>query len=175
VNWADVAVLFVVLVLTVKGFARGFVREIGGMVAILAGCLAALYYNGVLDDWLEFFRLNAWTAHAVGMVLCAVVVYIAFAIAFGILRRIAKLPGIGTLNALAGAVVGFAKGVAALWIVLFVALLFPLTTEARGDMKRSHFVPLLVSEERSAGEAVFGVLPGIARPYVRPMLDRQQL
>lgn len=175
VNWADVAVIFVLLVMTLKGFTRGFVAEIGGLVSILAACLAALYYNGVLDGWLEFFRLNAATAHAAGMVLCAILVYAAFAIAFGILRRLTKLPGLGTLNALAGAVVGCAKGILALWIVVFIALLFPLTSEIRDDMKRSHFVPLLVTQERNAGETLFGLLPSLARPYVRPMLDRQQL
>ena len=166
--WPDAVIVLVLVAAAFKGFRRGFVGELGGVAALGAALIAPWYYNGAADAQIQVYtKLNAGQAHVAGMLLTAVFAYVVVLAAAGFLQRIARLPILGTGNALAGAVVGFAKGAILIWIVLFVALLFPLTPAIRDSLRNARLVPYFTSFDDPAARAVESVVP----PFLHPLID----
>jgi membrane protein required for colicin V production len=171
--WPDVIIVLVLVVTTLKGFSRGFVRELGGALALAAGLIAPWYYNGAADGQIEAIaHVGSGPAHIAGMVLTGIVAYaIVLAIA-SILNRIAKLPILGIGNALAGGIVGFAKGAILVWFVLFVTLFFPLAPAVRTSLHDSRLVPYFTPFDDAVEAAIQNAVPGFARPLLDPLLQR---
>ncbi|MEO6836666.1 MAG: CvpA family protein [Candidatus Tumulicola sp.] len=171
--WPDVVIVLVVVATTLKGYSRGFVRELGGAVAIAAALIAPWYYNGSADPQIEAFtRLGSGPAHIAGMVLTGIVAYVVVFVAVWILNRIAKLPILGIGNALAGAIVGFVKGAILVWIILFVALFFALTPPIRASLHASRLVPYFTQFDGAIGAAIENTIPPFARPLLSPFFAR---
>jgi membrane protein required for colicin V production len=175
-GWPDIVIVVVLALAVIKGFIRGFVSEVGGVVAVAAAFAAAFYYNGILDDAIaQTFKADRGIAHMLGVVATGVVVYVVILLFFFILRQFTKLPGLGTLNALGGMVAAAMKGVVLLWVALFVALLFPLSHQVRADLRRSQLVEILAHENPQIDSAVLARLPDFAKPYVKPVLAHEVL
>jgi uncharacterized membrane protein required for colicin V production len=174
-TWPDAIIVVVLAATTIKGFSRGFVRELGGALAIAAGLIAPWYYNGAADGQIEAFaHLASGPAHVAGMVLTGIVAYaIVLAIA-SILNRIAKLPILGTGNALAGAIVGFAKGAILVWFVLFLTLFFPLAPAVRTTLHDSRLVGYFTQFDGIVDTTVQNAIPPFARPLLSPFFNRDR-
>ena len=138
--WPDIVILIVLAIATYKGFRRGFVSELGGAVAVTAALVTPWFYNGSLDGQIAALtKLGPGSAHVVGMFATGLLTYIVLLIVARLLGAVAKLPVLGTGNALGGAAVGFAKGAILLWLVLFIALFFPALA---GHSRRSSPIAL---------------------------------
>lgn len=171
--WPDAVIVLMLVVGAFKGFRRGFVGELGGVAALAAALIAPWYYNGAADAQIETYtKLDAGQAHVAGMLLTAVFAYIVVLTAAGILQRIARLPILGTGNALAGAVVGFAKSAIVVWIILFVALLYPLTPSIRDSLRSARLVPYFTSFDDPAARAIESMTPPFLRPIFNPLFNR---
>jgi membrane protein required for colicin V production len=173
-GWPDFVIIVVLALLTLRGLLRGFVAEVAGVVAIAAAFCAAWFYNGAADPIFQQFHLDPGVAHVAGMVLAGAVAYFVVIFIAALLRRIAKLPLLGTGNAIAGAAVGAVKGIVVLWIALFIALLFPLTQQIRADLHRSRLVEILTSQNQFVDGVIYTGLPDPMKPFVKPLLDQQQ-
>ena len=175
-TWPDLVIGAIVLVFALKGWKRGFVAEIGGFIALAAAIWAALQYRGVLDEPLHrYLGVNAGSAHVVGMIAFAGIVYIVLLLISGVLSRVARLPIIGIGNAAAGAAIGAIKGAVGVWAVLYVALFFPLSRDIRGDLHASR----LVAIETSPNKQIDGVLkvgmPWYVRTLTIPLFARHHV
>jgi uncharacterized membrane protein required for colicin V production len=174
--WPDVVVVLVLAAATFKGFSRGFVAELGGVAALAAGLIAPWFYNGSLDAQIEAYtKLTAGSAHVAGMVLTGIIAYVVILAAVSILRRLSRLPILGTGNAIAGAAVGFAKGALLIWVVIFVALFFPLTPALRTTLRSSQLVPSFTMFDGAVDTAIEATIPDFARPLLDPFLSRHAL
>ena len=49
IAWADIVIFAVLAVTTYRGYVRGFINELAGIVALIAGLVVPWYYNGILD------------------------------------------------------------------------------------------------------------------------------
>lgn len=171
--WPDAAIVAVLTIAAFKGFVRGFVAELGGLAALAAALIAPWYYNGAADAAIAHYaKLGTGQAHVAGMLLTAVFAYAVVAIAAGFLRRIARFPILGTGNALAGAIAGLAKGALLIWLVLFIALLFPLTPTIRDALHASHLAGYFTSFDDPAVRAIESAVPPFLRPLVDPFVSR---
>lgn len=171
-SWPDLVIGFVALLFALKGWKRGFVGEVGGAVALAAAIWAALHYPGTFDQLArDYVHASAGSAHVVGMVTFAIVVYVAVLVIAAVLGRIARLPVIGIGNGAAGALVGIAKALVGTWVVLYVALFFPLTRDLRDDLHRSHAVAFVTAQNRRIDGAVRGSMPDFIRPLVQPLFQ----
>ena len=175
-TWPDLVIGFIALLFALKGWKRGFVAEIGGFIALAEAIWAAIHYPGTFD---AFFRdvvhLGGGSAHVVGMVVFALVVYVALMVISSVLSRIAKLPVIGLGNGAGGALIGVAKAVVGVWVVLYVLLFFPLTRDIRTDFHNSMLVGLVTSENRQIDGMVQGTMPWFVRPLVAPLFARHRV
>lgn len=167
--WPDLLIGAILLIAAVKGWRRGFVAELGGAVAFFAALATPWRYNGSADGWIAgIVHLGPGSAHVVGMFLTGLLTYaIIIAIAW-LLSGIAKLPVIGIGNGIGGAMIGFLKGAVLCWLVLYLALFFPLSPDLRSDLHRSQLVHALVQPDDRIDHAILATMPWFARPFLRP-------
>jgi membrane protein required for colicin V production len=176
VDWPDICIGIILAIAVIKGFSRGFVAELTGIAALVAGFVAPWWYNGAADVQIASIgRISTGQAHIVGMVLTGIAAYVVVLVAATILGRIAKLPIIGTGNALAGAIVGLIKGAVVVWVLLFVALCFPLTPEVRQQLRDAHLTGYFTAFDDTASDAVRRFAPPFAQPVVAPLFQRHDL
>ncbi len=174
--WPDVVIVIILGIATYKGYARGFVSELGGAVAVTAALITPWFYNGSLDSQIEAVtKLGPGSAHVIGMFGTGLLTYVVLLVAARLLGAVAKLPVLGLGNALGGAFVGFAKGAILLWLVLFIALYFPLSPDIRDGLHQSRFSPYLVTYDAPIDDAILSTVPWFARPFVLPYFRRHHL
>jgi uncharacterized membrane protein required for colicin V production len=176
VTWPDLVIGGIALLFALKGFKRGFVKEIGGFIALAAAIWAAIYYPGTLDAPVRAFtHLGEGSAHVVGMVAFAVIVYIALMVISTVLSAVARLPVIGIGNSLAGAAIGAVKALIGTWAVLYVALFFPLPQDVRTDLHNSQLVAFVTSENQHIDGIVKNTMPWFIRPLVQPLFAHHRV
>ncbi|HEY4441491.1 MAG TPA: CvpA family protein [Candidatus Elarobacter sp.] len=175
-SWPDLVIVVVALILAFKGWKRGFVSEIGGFIALAAAVWAAIFYPGTLDGLMEsYFHLGTGSAHVVGMIAFAILVYVALMVLSAVLGRVAKLPVIGIGNAVGGAVVGLAKTLLATWAVIYVVLFFPISPDFRRDLHNSQIVEQIAQQNPTVDAFVRDSLPWFVRPFAKPLFDRHHV
>lgn len=176
IAWPDIVIVAILAIATLKGWARGFVSELGGAVAVTAALVTPWFYNGSADAQIEAItKLGPGSAHVIGMFGTGLLTYVVILAIARVLGRIAKLPVLGLGNALGGAFVGFAKGAILLWLILFVALFFPLSPDIRADLHRSQLAPYLTTYDAQVDGAVLSAIPWFARPFLMPYFKRHRL
>jgi len=175
-GWPDILIGVILVIAAFKGFSRGFVSELGGAVAVVAALITPWYYNGAFDPWLEnTIRLGSGSAHVVGMFLTGFITYaIVLAISW-VLNRFAKLPILNIGNSVGGAAIGFAKGAVLIWLVLFVALYFPLSPDIRRDLHDSRFASSFTGPDPTIDRAIETTVPWFARPFLIPYFQRHHV
>ena len=175
-TWPDLVIGGIALLFTLKGFKRGFVGEISGAIALGAAFWAALRYPGTLDPYArDLLHLSEGSAHVVGLIAFAAIVYGALMVLAAVLSRIAKLPVIGLGNGLGGAAIGLAKALIGTWVVLYVALFFPLGADLRGDLHRSQAVAFVTGPNRWVDGVVESTVPSFIKPMVDPVFQHHRL
>lgn len=175
-NWPDIVIGLIVLFGAWRGWRRGLISELTGILSLAAGVTAAFSYPGMWDGAVaEHTHLGPGSAHVVAMLAYAGLAYgIVFA-AGQVLGRIAKLPLIGTANAGLGALVGVVQASVIIWAVLYVALFFPLSPDLRNDLHRSQLVAMLQVPNPRLDDTLRSSLPPFVRPYTEEMFARHRV
>ena len=175
-SWPDLVIGAVALLFALKGWKRGFVAEIGGFIALACALWAAFSYAGTLDPFVrDYLHLGEGSAHVVGMAIFALAVYVVLMLISAMLSRVARLPVIGIGNALGGAAIGICKAVLGIWLVLYIALFFPLTPDLRRDLHRSELVGYITQDNGRIDAAIKGTLPWFVRPFAQPFFNRHRV
>jgi uncharacterized membrane protein required for colicin V production len=173
ITWPDLVIGGIALLFALKGWKRGFVSEIGGFIALAAAVFAALQYPGTFDPLVQqYVHLGDGSAHVLGMIAFAAIVYVALLVISGVLSRFARLPIIGLGNAIGGAGVGVAKALVGVWIVLYVLLFFPLPNDLRGDLRHSSLVGVVTSPNQQVDHVVRATMPWFVRSLADPLFAR---
>lgn len=176
VAWADVAIFAVLALTTARGYWRGFIGELAGIVALAAALIVPFYYNGILDDPIHNVTGAAPPiAHIAGMGISSVFAYLAIVIVASIFGRIKKVPVLGFGDALAGAAIGLLKGAAFIWVALFIALFFPLNKPIRDSLHKSYLATAIVADDATIDRAVQGAIPTFVLPWVAPFFKRHHV
>lgn len=176
VVWPDILIGAILLIALLKGFKRGFVLELAGAIALVLSFVTPWFYGGVFDKPLQqWAHLGPGSAHVVGMFAVGILTYIAIMLVARAINLVMKLPILGLGNALAGGAVGLLKGLAGVWIVLYVVLFFPLSRDIRADLHRSALVQLITQPNQRVDDAIIGTLPLFARPVVAPLFERHRV
>ena len=175
-GWPDLAVGLILLLGTLSGFKRGLVRELAGAIALAFAIAAGFAYRGTWDVWIDArTHMGGASAHITGLLLYAAAAYaIVYAIGMA-LATVAKLPIISTVNALFGAVVGFAKALVLCWAIVFAALFFPLTAALRDDLHQSRAVAFLQQPNKRIDDALRVALPPFVKPFATELFARHRV
>lgn len=174
--WPDILIGAILLIALLKGYKRGFVMELSGAIALVLSLITPWFYGGIFDRPMQhWLHLGPGSAHVAGMFAVGIATYVAVMLLAHALNLVAKLPVLGFGNALAGGAVGLLKGAVGMWLVLYIALFFPLSRDIRADMHRSALVQLLTQPDQRIDNAIIGTLPGFARPLVQPLFARHRV
>jgi uncharacterized membrane protein required for colicin V production len=169
-TWPDIIIGGLALIFALKGWKRGFVSELSGLVAAGAAIVGAVRYPGSLDDVARnVLHAGAGAAHIVGMVVFALAVYLAVMAIAWIFGRFARLPVISLANSAAGALVGLCKALVGTWAVLYVALFFPLSHDLRSDLRHSTLAAIVTGPNSRFDAVMRGALPPFAKPFADPV------
>jgi uncharacterized membrane protein required for colicin V production len=176
IAWPDIAIGAVLILGALKGFKRGFIGELTGFVALAFGLVAAFIYPGSWDGFArDWFHLGPGSAHVVGMIVYGSLVYwLVFTVGF-VLSRVAKLPIIGLGNGILGAGVGFVKALLFVWVIVYIALFFPLTKDLRADLHQSWFIAVLQAPDERLDGMMRNSLPWFVQPFAGPMFDQHKV
>jgi len=153
-TWVDWVILAVLAAATVGGLAQGFFRTAASLAGLILGLtLAAWNYQRVGIIFKPMFRIEA-VANTVAFLLIALLVMgIANLIGGAIAKMVQKL-GLGCLDGLAGAILGFIQGLVLVAIGIMVTVAFfpsqDWLIEAR--LPKLFFGSLHVSENVTPGE-----------------------
>lgn len=140
----DILVLIVVGVSALLAFARGFVREVLSMLALVLGILAALWGLPVFRDGARDHIDPPWMADVVLVVVLFLLVYVGVRVVTGRIHEwIHDSEPLGMLDRSAGLLFGAARG----FVVLALGVL-AVTTVARPELQpkfltEARFYPLL--------------------------------
>lgn len=174
--WADIVIFAALAFTTYRGYVRGFISELAGIVALVAGLVVPWYYNGILDVPIhDVTSLATPLAHIAGMAISGIVAYIIVLIVASFLSRVKSVPVLGLGNALGGAAIGLVKGGILVWLILFVALYFPLTAPIRSSLHQSRLAPFFVAYDANIDRAVMSTIPAFALPWILPFFKRHHV
>lgn len=111
-NYFDVAVGSIVLLLGLKGLMNGFSKELFGLIGIVGGLFVASHIGGSIGSFLNESVLHFQTTAAVNLVgfVFTVGIFWLLMIALGAgFKRLSTLSGLGVLDQILGFFVGASK------------------------------------------------------------------
>ncbi len=151
-NPIDVAILAVVGMSALLGLARGAVREIFGLAALVLGFAIALgqYAEGalLLGPWIA----EPLAAQAAAFFAIFIAAWILFSLAGALVRRVMKLLALSWLDRLGGLAFGLARGALLVALLAWSFMAFGIQPE--------HLISSEISRKvLSGGEAIADIFP----------------
>lgn len=115
-NFLDILIALPLGFLIFKGYKRGLIFELASLAGIVVGCIVAVR----LANWFSLFvGLEGDSAFLVSFFVLFVGVVILAIFLGKLVERFVKLIHVGFLNNLAGALLGMAKGVCIVGVLLY--------------------------------------------------------
>jgi membrane protein required for colicin V production len=120
-NLLDFLLLLPVVWLCIRGFGKGLIIEIATLAGLALGILAAYYFADDLQALIkDYFTFNNTWTRIVAYIIIFVLVWLVVFIIGKIVEKSVDLVAMGWLNKLLGAIVGIAKGIVLVCIILFL-------------------------------------------------------
>ncbi|MGA7341587.1 MAG: CvpA family protein [Terracidiphilus sp.] len=123
-TWVDWAIVAVLLATVLGGLFQGFFRTACSLIGLLLGlALASWNYGKIAAIIVGMVRIEA-VADVIGFFIIAILVMAVANVIGNMLGKALDWMGLGCLDMLAGAVLGFFQGLAIVTISIMVALAF---------------------------------------------------
>jgi membrane protein required for colicin V production len=163
-NYADWAILAVLLISVISATAQGFFHEAFGIAGLVVGYLLAAWQYPRLAGWFEPHLKSPW----LGEIAAFLIIFLAVVIVAGILGRIVrwamKEAGLSLVDRTFGALLGLLKGVLFVSVILMGMTAFTPTSRALdGSQLAPYFLVL--------GRAAIWVAPSQLRARFYQGLD----
>lgn len=149
-NYFDVAVGSIVLLLGLKGLMNGFSKELFGLIGIVGGLFVASHIGGPIGKFLNESVLHFETSTAVNLVgfVFTVGIFWLLMVALGAgFKRLSTLSGLGIVDQVLGFLVGASKFFFIMSVIVYALFSVTAIRENFGDrMKESiFFEPMLAT------------------------------
>ena len=129
INWLDIVLAAAVISAVIVGLIKGFVRELLGLIVIVAGIVVAARIFGPAARVMGTIISDPTAAKFVGFLLVFLIILIAGGIAAGFIAKLTK-GGYGFANNLLGGAIGFVEGTLVAGAIVFALLAFPVNKNA---------------------------------------------
>jgi membrane protein required for colicin V production len=162
-EWVDWIILAVLLGAVIGGMAQGLFRTVCSLAGLILGvALACWNYARLAEAFKPLVRVDA-VADAIGFLLIAVAVMFIANVTGIILSRMFKGMGLGCIDALGGAIVGFVQGALLVTICILVTVAFFPQTQwlTQASLPKEFFGVLHLSTDMTPGELKGRVLKGL--------------
>jgi len=149
-NYFDVAVGSIVLLLGLKGLLNGFSKEVFGLIGIVGGIFVASHIGGIIGKFLSDNLFHFETSTAVNLVgfIFALGIFWLLMVALGAgFKKLSTLSGLGALDRGLGFVVGSSKFFFILSVIVYALFSVTAIEENFGDKMKSSifFKPMLAT------------------------------
>ena len=162
-EWVDWIILAVLVGAVLGGMAQGLFRTVCSLAGLILGvALACWNYARVAEAFKPVIRVDA-VADAIGFLLIALAVMFLANVTGIMLSRMFKGMGLGCIDALGGAIVGFVQGALLVTICILVTVAFFPQTQwlTQAALPKEFFGALHLSTDVTPGELKGRVLKGL--------------
>jgi membrane protein required for colicin V production len=164
-DWLSLVLLVFVGLMAVIGLRKGLVRQILGLVGLVASVMLALQYYDVAAEYvLQYFAVSEGIATILGFAAVCLGVAAIISVLGWIWGRLVKYSPVSILDSLGGALFGFVKGALFAMIVLFMVYALPFEG-ARQAIDSSSIARELMSLSPVIFKSLEDVFPG-GIPYL---------
>ena len=111
-NYFDITIGSIVLILGIKGFMNGFIKEVFGLIGLVAGVYFASRLSQTAANFIEtnFIKVeNDAILTLLGFLAILIIIWLSATIVGSILSKLTSASGLGFLNRLFGFIVGGGK------------------------------------------------------------------
>lgn len=111
-NYFDVVIAAIVLLLGIKGFMHGFIKEVFGLIGLVGGVYFASRLSGTAAEFIDtnFLHLeNTSLLKLIGFLAILVIIWLSATILGSIFSKLTSASGLGFLNRLFGFIAGGGK------------------------------------------------------------------
>ncbi|MEK7376225.1 MAG: CvpA family protein [Candidatus Margulisiibacteriota bacterium] len=159
-NYIDITILIILAFSTLRGLMRGLVRAIFDIMAFVFSIwLGSIWYRGLSLYLTNYVKLPGNIMYTIAFVIIFIGIYLITALVGSFLHKLIGRGILGPLNMLGGAIIGFAKGIIVIWIILQITVLFPLPKEASSQIKGSKGVESLKPALEYTSLLIFKMAP----------------
>ena len=123
-NGFDVLVLVILAVCLILGLFKGLIREVSGIIGVIAGFYGANTYYTRLTPYLENFIQAPWARNLICFFVLFCVILILVGLLAALIRKFLHLVFLGWVDRSFGLVFGAAKGVLIISVIFIVFTVF---------------------------------------------------
>lgn len=137
-NLVDWIIIIILIFFAVRGFSRGFLQGIAGLVGVIVALVLAVQFMDDLSSiLLHFFSLSPRVAVLLTAVIIFFVVFLGFIFTAKFLRSVLKMAALGWVDRIAGTALGLVKGAVIVSIVALMISLIPFRGKAQAEFDQS--------------------------------------
>jgi len=120
-NLLDFIILIPIVWLCIRGFQKGLIIELASLIGIILGIIAAYYFAGNVQNLIkDHFSFSEHTTRIIAYIAIFLAVMIIVYLIGKMLEGLIDIVAMGWLNKLLGAIVGLAKGIVVVCIILYI-------------------------------------------------------
>ena len=135
---ADWLSVVIILLSVISAAVHGFFAEALSMAGLVVGYVVAAWQYPGLSAWFMTFLKNGWLADIVSFLVIFFAILLLFGIAGRVARKLMKAAGLSGFDRFLGALLGLAKGVLIVTVVLMGMTAF---TPTSAMLKKSVLAP----------------------------------
>ena len=153
-TWVDWVILLVLAGATMGGLAQGFFRTICSLAGLIFGLAIAAWNYGRLAFLFKPIVRADTIANTIAFLVIALLIMALANLIGGIVSKTARRMGLGCIDGIAGAVLGFAQGAVLVMICILVTVAFfpGQAWMAQAKLPKLFFGALHVSTKVTPGE-----------------------
>ena len=143
-NWLDFVLIAALIGSIALGVKRGLIKEVMGFIGLIVGVVLAINKVDAVTVWvLSHMKASPVFVSFISFVVILVGFYLFFRILGLIFYRVASLSGLGKLDQLGGALVGFVRGWIVVGFVIFLFFYLPLPQGFYQSVENSFLAPAM--------------------------------
>jgi membrane protein required for colicin V production len=124
-NFLDILICVFVLVFVILGYRKGIIISLATIAALILGVYLAVNFSNFMDQWLlDTFKPSRSWLPILSFTITFLLVVAGVLLVAKLTEKIVDVVGMGFLNHIGGAILGFAKGVILCSIILFIVVSF---------------------------------------------------
>ncbi|MCL2040425.1 MAG: CvpA family protein [Bacteroidales bacterium] len=144
----DIVIVLLLIITAFRGFSKGFVMQLAGLIAMAAGILAAYFFWNasylMIQQWVEW---NHHVLKVIAVIGTTLVVTIVILLLGKLLSKVIHLTPFGILDRLLGVIFGIVRMVLLLSFVIFALLYINPEMQFLQDeyLNQSYLLPYIKS------------------------------
>lgn len=132
----------------VRGWVRGFVREVMDLIGLVGGLWIAIRLSGPFGDFLtESFGVTPELARIGAGIALFVLFGVTLSVAAHYLSKVMNLPGLNLVNRLGGAAVAVGWGVTLVLVIVNVVRVFPIPDSWQNQLDESTMIQAIAGHD----------------------------